>query len=460
MIVSDDDDDDSTATQVCVSCDCAADHHSSFRCAGCNVCYFKSLDLFNSEQTDRGRKISPEYHDSDEILDVDFGSKRWFCPKCDKKFLSNGQICIDTFLECSTQTRGNNDDFIGEERNMENDLEKSKLVQLDAPGWFKTFQSGLQDQIKLLNEKIDNEMKSALNANDSHEDICLHEFHSPPRKLRRGTAQTFANIVGESAPATANASATMLQPPAQIDSSNQIKMKIKKGANMTASNLLKSLHEVKPLLPEFTGKKHSDDSIDVLFRNFEEANKAKTILENKLEGAIINDPAPAKMKRFNLVGFQLELNAEEVVDAIVTENKYWLDLEKSTKNVLTVRNDPSSCIIVHRVRQCKDNETLSAIVSISPNMLATLGQRKLCIGYVKCKLYEWKSHDRCYNCQEVGHYASSCKNDIACSKCAGKHHSKNCNSVELKCVNCLKNSKNECNHASYSPECPYNAVAA
>ena len=89
-------------------------------------------------------------------------------------------------------------------------------------------------------------------------------------------------------------------------------------------------------------------------------------------------------------------------------------------------------------------------------MLATLGQRKLSVGFVKCKLYSWKSHGRCYRCQEVGHFVASCKANIACSKCSGDHYLKDCESDRNCCVYCVLHEKEDISHPLYSPDCPFN----
>ena len=97
------------------------------------------------------------------------------------------------------------------------------------------------------------------------------------------------------------------------------------------------------------------------------------------------------------------------------------------------------------------------VVSISANMMASLGNARLSVGYTKCKLYEWTFHKRCYNCNEIGHYANSCENPSTCSKCSSKEHrSQDCTNNVVKCVNCVKNNVSDTGHPAYSSACPYN----
>jgi hypothetical protein len=55
---------------------------------------------------------------------------------------------------------------------------------------------------------------------------------------------------------------------------------------------------------------------------------------------------------------------------------------------------------------------------------------------------------QCYNCQEIGHKAFSCKKPQTCGRCAGQGHRRSsCQSMELKCVLCRGP------HESFSKNC-------
>ena len=233
-------------------------------------------------------------------------------------------------------------------------------------------------------------------------------------------------------------------------------MNIKSNDAWTSSSILKGLHQAKSDMPTFTGKRNHNGSIDVLFKSFDDANKAKAVLDTNLKGAVVESPAPAKLVRYNLVGISFDMSIADVASSLVEDNTHWLNLVKKDDNSVTIKDDPLSCIYVHSVSKCKNNDIFRAVVSISANMLASLGQRKLSIGFIKCKLYEWKSHRRCYKCQQVRHYAANCINKIACSKCACEHYLKDCKSTSQKCVNCSMHAGNDSDHSSSSPSCPFN----
>ena len=225
----------------------------------------------------------------------------------------------------------------------------------------------------------------------------------------------------------------------------------------TTNNVLKNLHDNRHLVSGMsTRKKKSDGSIDVLFKNFDEAEKAKSLLEEKLGNDAVGHPSPDGLKRYHLVGLTFEMNTSEALESIIDENR-WLNLEKKTANTIIIKDDPFSVLCVHDVVKCKNNDIFRVTVSLSRHLFASLGNRRISVGFSKCKLYEIPKHRRCYNCQRYGHLARDCKNSIACSRCSLEHSSQDCSPLsELKCVNCAINGKHDVNHASYSSSCPYN----
>ena len=104
---------------------------------------------------------------------------------------------------------------------------------------------------------------------------------------------------------------------------------------------------------------------------------------------------------------------------------------------------------------CRNKMNYFVNISMSSNIEATIGFKKLSLGYVKCKLYKLSSNRRCYHCQRHGHLARNCTNPVACSRCTGEHSSKECEVNTVKCVNCVLGSKAVTNHASYSDMCLY-----
>ena len=89
-------------------------------------------------------------------------------------------------------------------------------------------------------------------------------------------------------------------------------------------------------MPNFIAKKKLDGSVDILLNSFDDADKIKSLFDEKLNDAAISKPLPKKFKRFTLVGLEFKMSVDEVTDTIMEENKYWLDLIKSDDNMLSL----------------------------------------------------------------------------------------------------------------------------
>lgn len=84
-----------------------------------------------------------------------------------------------------------------------------------------------------------------------------------------------------------------------------------------------------------------------------------------------------------------------------------------------------------------------------------LDTRRICIDFERYRVVDFISIARCYNCQEFGHYAGSCKNDTRCAKCSGPHNQRECKSKEVKCCNCYsEDTEEDCGHQADSQTCP------
>ena len=402
-------------------CDCTDGH--AITCYGCGICYHKSLNEHNAVLKSNGVKsLFPDYDTGDNLVCTDYGSLRWFCPVCDAA-LKKGFV---QSLDKKEATALNN-----EIPTMENDL----LAKLNA-------------------ETV--EMRATLNRVAAHLDSRADSFMSPKRKSARvswkdddiePTLSMFphndSNEAHQAVPPRNSKPSTY---------SDLVKLNIK-----TSNNVLKKLHEQRHLVSRMSTRKvKSDGSIDVLFKSFNEAEKAKCILDEKLGNAAVSHPSLDGLKRYHLVGLTFEMSKLEVQESIVDENR-WLNLKKSSDDSIMINDDPFSILHVHDVVKCKNNDIFRVTVSLSRHFLASLGNRRIYLGFSRCKLYEIPRHRRCYICQRPGHLAKDCINSTACSRCSLEHSSRDCPPhSELKCVNCTINGKNDVKHASYSNCCPYN----
>ena len=353
------------------------------------------------------------------MIHSEYGSVYWFCPDC------------DAVLQKGFVKRLNK-----ETAKAANDVKAKK--------------SDLLEKLTAETEAI----KTTLDRVAAHLDGSGHSFLSPKRKHVK--FQWEDDDINPTRTTFPDGAESQLQqcaaPPASIKYSEMVKLNIK-----STNNVLKNLHDNRHLVSGMsTRKKKSDGSIDVLFKSFNEAQNAKNILDKKLSDAVVSNPSLDGSKRFHLVGLTFEMSKSEVVQSIIDEN-HWLNLEKSSEDNIMIKDDPFSIITVQDVKKCRNNEIFRVTVTLSKQLIASLGNRKISVGFSKCKLYEIPNHRRCYHCQRPGHLAKDCKNDVACSRCSLNHKSNECSSTLLKCVNCTINGENNVNHASYSANCPYNA---
>lgn len=79
-------------------------------------------------------------------------------------------------------------------------------------------------------------------------------------------------------------------------------------------------------------------------------------------------------------------------------------------------------------------------------------------GMNTCRVYEQMDILQCKKCSRFGHIAINCSN-VTCRKCSGPHKHADCDSVELKCVNCEMANKSfnkdlGTNHNAALDRCP------
>ena len=447
MVSSDDDDDGVFGRKIYSSCDCAVRHNSAYRCAVCGICYFKALDIYNADLVEAHPAELVEA--SKRFGGLTFGSIFWFCSDC-KSMLAESS-CILEFLRKSKDEavkERSNQLVKADHKSSFSDMQRDEMLQnlsKDSEVVHKQL-SSIQEMLKTLSEK--NVVPVAV---------------SPPRKSAKtaivgwdmdGNAVVdFASNPVPSVFTDNNANCKQASP----SFASAVKINLKKKTD-ASPNLFKRLHDNRKLMPTFITKKKLDGSVDILLNSFDDADKAKSVLDDKLNDATISKPLPKKFKRFTLVGLEFQMSVDEVTDAIMEENKYWLDLIKSDDNMLSLKNDPLSVIKVLNVSKCRNVSCYKVVIEMSSNMCATVGNRKLSIGHTNCYSYEFVNHRRCYKCQEHGHISRNCTNPVACSRCSLEHSSAECTSNNFKCVNCVRNRRDDVNHPSYSVKCPYNTT--
>ena len=122
-------------------------------------------------------------------------------------------------------------------------------------------------------------------------------------------------------------------------------------------------------------------------------------------------------------------------------------------------NDIREHIEIFAVRPLKSNANcFQAFASVSPTLREGIKhfKNKVTLGFTNCKVYDRYHVKRCNNCQHFGHYARECPTpeEHVCGKCGEAHITNDCDSENVKCVNCLRNSSEHCDHAAFDFRCP------
>lgn len=77
----------------------------------------------------------------------------------------------------------------------------------------------------------------------------------------------------------------------------------------------------------------------------------------------------------------------------------------------------------------------------SVNMAEMVKKGRINIDWDECKVYQYIQVKRCYKCLGFNHTAKTCKNKLACSKCASEHNVRECEAENMNCVNCVEFNK-------------------
>lgn len=190
--------------------------------------------------------------------------------------------------------------------------------------------------------------------------------------------------------------------------------------------------------------------VEVRCENSDIALKMQRVANGKLSGTYDISLQEALRPRVKISGFSAELNENDLLDSLKKQNgvpeSAKLKVIRITKNVRA------------------KNNTMSAVLEVDActfDMLIKM--RRVMIDWDKCQVTEAINVNRCFNCSEYGHIASSCSKPQCCPKCAEPHEAHECTSDFCKCVNCdLKNRQMKAApeeqldvcHSAWSVDCP------
>ena len=195
--------------------------------------------------------------------------------------------------------------------------------------------------------------------------------------------------------------------------------------------------------------KDKDGNIVLVCESKEARDELKNLVQTADENIRMISPKE-KLVPITLVGLPRQLDAEEVVKMLCTQNEFI--------KTFTIKNDITEHIKLHAIQPLRNKPTVFQVfAAVSPVLRDGLRKNKdkVVIGLTTCKVYDRKLTKRCYNCQNYGHFVKNCPSPTVahCGKCSGTHRTDHCTSDERKCINCLRNNLNS-DHSAFFHKCP------
>lgn len=131
-------------------------------------------------------------------------------------------------------------------------------------------------------------------------------------------------------------------------------------------------------------------------------------------------------------------------------------LDQATKSILEELYMESS-LNFHIIRKIptKQNKNNWLIDVDADGKAQLLERKKICLDYERYRMVEYIPVTRCFKCQQYGHFANSCSNDMRCANCAADHETRSCKSDAVCCANCyFDNVGGYSVHRADSAQCP------
>lgn len=249
----------------------------------------------------------------------------------------------------------------------------------------------------------------------------------------------------------------------QVQSRNEIKITRKSQSNKNFRVRITNKSEDSPhiskvldklamqgTLGKYDARSRGKHSMDLLFEDHQKAKLEFEKVKGVLTNLDVHDPELINARKAFLVGLDDYHSPESVHKAI-----------KDEYGMLFEQVGDLNSLKVLEVKPClKDQTVYRATLSMPAGMLELIESKlnnKLYIGYLRCSVYPYRPHIRCFHCQEHGHMRSRCKNPLRCANCGESHETNTCKSSTTKCINCANSSdhKSGCSsHKADSYNCP------
>ena len=300
-------------------------------------------------------------------------------------------------------------------------------------------------------------LKNLLKSNATDNSVIIHDLlpNSPMRKRKTPMESSCEQVV----------SATKDQAVTNDSVYNAI-ITLNNGDPVLTASTLKECCKFKsqsPLVvPDFKSQVSKKGDINLLFKSYKDALATKKLFDEKIENMNLKAPVRHNLKRIDLVGLPFGITKQEAIEAIVRDNpNLGLTVCNDDSCSASVESNGNLFVSVLDIRKCHKSNVFRILLQASKDFVTFLGNWKIkCMNIVLHK-YNVPDSIQCYNCQRYGHFSGQCTHERVCGKCAStSHDTRNCDSSQLKCSNCVRNGSDDVAHAAFFHGCPlFNAIS-
>lgn len=225
-----------------------------------------------------------------------------------------------------------------------------------------------------------------------------------------------------------------------------IKPKTGKNASETKKLLSKKVKPSNFRVKDIYTRK--DGSILVDVQDHSAMLKLKETIEKELCDHCEVEVSDTLKPTLKIVGINEEMNEDELKTTLI-ENNEVMENVKHFKVKSIVAKDK------------ENNDNFDAIIEVDAiTFHKVLKQKKIMYGWERCQVVDALDVVQCYKCCGFNHKSVKCTaRKEACPRCAGEHLIRECNSSEVKCINCERSKLNgdkdaDSNHCAWSERCP------
>jgi len=207
-------------------------------------------------------------------------------------------------------------------------------------------------------------------------------------------------------------------------------------------NRIKSVFD--PVTNKINGvKSMSNGGVVIMCNDHQATTKCREEISAKLGDDYDVNVPKQKKPLLKIWGLSDVIEKDDFVNRLKQQNE--CVLKTADVNVVNMKKNPRGVVCLLEVDQ------------LTHETLLTVG--RVFIGWDSCRVYQHIDILRCFKCNQFGHIAANCKNELCCAKCSGNHDGKDCDNEIAKCVNCAWANDRmkmnlDVNHTSFDLKCP------